>query len=153
MQSFMRDTMMRDIQHRKQHNDYMNRVRSGNRNSSGVGFGLNLFSGNIFGLNISANIDLNSVIYSLPIFNNQKTTSIKEVSNCDMNELKKHFDFKLCRLLYDDYVGMTDEQIMEHYATYGHNEKRVVYFSCEWFDPKVYKYLSDDLSHMTDDEA
>jgi len=147
MLSGMFSNVRRENADRIRHNNF---VYGGQGRSPNIG--ITLFSGNLFGLSFSMNTDVNSLSnLGRDIINKDRITENK--NNVNMDEIRKRFDFKLCRLLYKDYEGMSDEEIMKHYAEYGHKEERVIYFECPWFDVKIYKYLNDDLMSMSDDEA
>jgi hypothetical protein len=111
-----------------------------------------IFTGQLFGINLNVVIDPNPTIHDV-FSKNQAVTNTTQISTNDDSELKKHFDFRICRILYDDYKNMTDDQIVQHFKTHGINEQRIVRFDGGSFDPIMYRYLNDDLINMTDDEA
>lgn len=118
--------------------------------------GINMkFSGKIFGMDVQCGLNLDFSREFNDVTGLTKSICVKEqnAENESLEQFKKHFDFKLCRLLYDDYKKMSDDDIVKHYAKHGCNEKRIIYFNCDWFDVKIYKYINDDLNDMSDDEA
>lgn len=146
----------RDLHERKRIQEWHNNRLSGggNMRTDGWAFPLNVFTGNLFGFDFGVQVEALNVISNVKQFVNGKPSEIIiDGNNKTMEELKKYFDFKLLRILYDDYKKMSDEEIMKHYAEQGKNEKRIIMVKCDWFDPKIYKYLNDDLIHLSDDEA
>lgn len=136
------------------HNNNLYGGGGGHMCVDGWAFPLNVFSGNLFGLNFNVQVEAINVASNIYQFMQGKPSQIIiEGNNRNLDDLKKYFDFRLCRILYDDYKNMPDEDIMKHYAEHGHKEKRIIMIKCDWFDPKIYKYLNDDLTHLSDDDA
>lgn len=133
----------------KQYDNMRNKHRASN-----IGVGFNI--GSVYGFNINVGTSLTS-IFNLTHDIIKGVPEITPIDNTkSIEEIKKMFDFNLCRLLYDDYSKMNDEDILKHYSEYGHNEKRIIFLTASfhsWFNPRIYKFLNDDLNELSDEQA